>query len=163
LEQAIRAYGKTYSLARASGLYHSVLSWFIKGERGLHLKTVDRLCEFFGMRLTKPRRVKDQSPHRKTVASLATPRRFDPSGLAGDEKEGRSTVTISEQLKRTIRGYGSNYAVARDTGVQEQVLSRFMNGKQGLYLTTVDQLCEFFGMRLSRPKRVKDRSPHRRS
>ena len=78
------------------------------------------------------------------------------------ESEG-ITVTISEQLKRTTRGYGSNYAVARDTGVRETVLSRFMNGKQGLYLTTVDRLCEFFGMRLTRPKRAKDRSPHRRS
>ena len=60
-------------------------------------------------------------------------------------------MTISEQLRKAIQGYGSVYAVARDSGVSQAVLQRFVTEKRDLYLATVDVLCEFFGMHLTQP------------
>ena len=60
-------------------------------------------------------------------------------------------MTISEQLRRAIRNYGSVYAVARDSGVSQSALQRFVTEERDLYLSTVDRLCEFFRMRLTRP------------
>ena len=62
-------------------------------------------------------------------------------------------MSITEQLKEAIRNYGSQYAVARDSGVSQPSIQRFMVGERDLYLATADKLCEFFGMHLTRPKR----------
>jgi len=70
-------------------------------------------------------------------------------------------MSISTQLREAIRRYGSVYAVARDSGVSQPALQRFMTEERDLYLGTVDRLCEFFQMRLTRPK-GKDQSPFRR-
>ncbi len=71
-------------------------------------------------------------------------------------------MSITEQLQEAIRNYGSVYAVARDSGVTQPSLQRFMADERDLYLATVDRLCEFFGMRLTRPKRGRDPSPWKR-
>ena len=60
-------------------------------------------------------------------------------------------MAVSDQLREAIKGYGTVYAVARDSGVDQAVLGRFMRGERSLYLETADRLCEFFGMRLTRP------------
>ena len=62
-----------------------------------------------------------------------------------------------------IKNYGSLYAVARDTGVPWSVLYRFVSDKRDIYMETADRLCAFFEMRLTRPKRAKDRSPYKRT
>ncbi len=72
-------------------------------------------------------------------------------------------MSISDQLREAIRKYGSLYAVARDSGVSESSLQRFMTHQRDIYLETADRLCELFGMHLTRPKRAKDRSPYRRN
>lgn len=47
----------TNSLAVAAGVPQPVLHRFITGDRpDIRLDTADRLCEFFGSRLTKPTR-----------------------------------------------------------------------------------------------------------
>ncbi|HUT11509.1 MAG TPA: hypothetical protein VMY42_13495 [Thermoguttaceae bacterium] len=71
-------------------------------------------------------------------------------------------MTLSEQLRKAIRNYGSVYAVARDTGVAQSILQRFMTEERDMYISTADKLAEFFEMRLTRPKRAKDQSPHKR-
>jgi hypothetical protein len=62
-------------------------------------------------------------------------------------------MSISEQLRAAIRNHGSQYRVAKDSGVPQPMLQRFLSGERSLHLTTVDRLCEFFGMKLSRPTR----------
>jgi len=71
-------------------------------------------------------------------------------------------MSITEQLRKAIENYGSTYAVSRDSGVNYSMLLRFISGKRDLRLETADRLCQFFGMHLTRPKRTKDKSPHRR-
>jgi len=60
-------------------------------------------------------------------------------------------MSIIEQLQEAIEGYGSVYAVARDSGVSQSCIQRFMVGERDLLLATADRLCEFFGMHLTRP------------
>ena len=60
-------------------------------------------------------------------------------------------MMISDQLRRAIRNYGSVYAVARDSGVSQSALHRFVTEERDLHLSTADRLCEFFGMRLTKP------------
>ena len=62
-------------------------------------------------------------------------------------------MTVSQQLKTVIDGYGSQNRLAKDSGVRQQTIQRFMSGARGLHVDTVDRLCEFFDMRLTRPKR----------
>ena len=71
-----------------------------------------------------------------------------------------TSMLISDQLREAIRAYDSVYAVARDSGVSQTTINRFVNGERDLYLGTVDRLCDFFGMRLTRPtrKRTKRKS-----
>ena len=71
-------------------------------------------------------------------------------------------LPVSDQLRTAIGAYGSVYAVARDSGVSQAVLHRFVREERDIYLATVDQLCDFFGMKLTRPKRNKDPSPWKR-
>ena len=64
-------------------------------------------------------------------------------------------MTISEQLREAIAGYGTLYAVARDSGVSYAVLRRFMAEERDVYLATANVLCDFFGMHLTKPKTKK--------
>lgn len=64
-------------------------------------------------------------------------------------------MSLSRQLREAIQGYGSVYAVARDSGVPQAVLQRFVTDQRDMYLKTADRLSEFFGMRLTRPTRSK--------
>jgi transcriptional regulator with XRE-family HTH domain len=69
-------------------------------------------------------------------------------------------MSISKQLKQAIRAYPSVYRLAKDTGISQPVLSRFVRGDRDLHLATVDRLCDFFGMRLTKPTR---KPPKRKS
>ena len=69
---------------------------------------------------------------------------------------------ISDQLKQAIESYGNLLSVSRDSGVAYPMLHHFMSGKRTLRLDSADRLCEFFGMRLTKPtvkppKRTKKR------
>jgi hypothetical protein len=64
-------------------------------------------------------------------------------------------MSLSDQLREAIRNYGSVYAVARDSGVSQPVLQRFVTDQRDMYLKTADRLAEFFEMKLTRPKRTK--------
>ena len=62
-------------------------------------------------------------------------------------------MAISDQLREAIRSYGSVYRVAKDSGVSQPVVQRFVKGERDLRLETVDRLAAFFGMELTRPRR----------
>ncbi len=59
-------------------------------------------------------------------------------------------MSLSEQLREAIRTYGSVYAVARDSGVSQTILNRFVRGERDLTLETAEKLTEFFGLGLHR-------------
>ncbi len=63
-------------------------------------------------------------------------------------------MLASEALRQAIRAYGSERQVARDAGVPQPVVNRFVTGKRDLYLATVDKLAARLGLEL-RPKRKK--------
>ena len=62
-------------------------------------------------------------------------------------------MSISDQLRDAIRNYGSVNAVARDSGVSQSGLQRFVTEQRDLRLETAARLAEFFGMRLTQPTR----------
>lgn len=58
---------------------------------------------------------------------------------------------MSDTLRRTIRDSGLTiYRVAKDTGVSQASLLRFMRGERSLRLDIADGLAEFFGLRLTK-------------
>jgi predicted transcriptional regulator len=69
--------------------------------------------------------------------------------------QGDFTMTISERLREAIRKYDSVYAVARDSGVSQSVLQRFVTGRRDLRLSTADRLARFFRLEL-RPEGATD-------
>jgi len=61
---------------------------------------------------------------------------------------------LTDQLRAAIDGSGmSRYAVAKAIALDQSTLSRFMSGKAGLALDTVDKLGEFLGLQLVTTKK----------
>ena len=60
--------------------------------------------------------------------------------------------TVSGCLRWQIEHCGkTRYQIAKETGVDQAALHRFIVGKTGLNLDTVDTLADYFGLEL-RPK-----------
>lgn len=58
----------------------------------------------------------------------------------------KPTNKVSDQLRQLIDNCGlSRYELAKQTGIDESTLSRFMSGERGLSMKAVDTLGEFFG------------------
>lgn len=61
----------------------------------------------------------------------------------------RNIAAISDQLRVAIETCGlSRYAVAKRAGVEQAVLSRFMAGKAGMSLKSIDAVGRVLGLRL---------------
>ena len=68
-------------------------------------------------------------------------------------------MSLTQQLREAIAGSGVTlYRVAKDTGIPYAVVHRFARGERGISLETADTLAEFFGMHLTRPRRIAPRS-----
>ena len=69
-------------------------------------------------------------------------------------------MAISDQLRTAVEAYASVNRTAKEAGIPQPVLQRFMSRQSGLSLPHVDRLCDFFGMRLTKPtrKRTKRKS-----
>ncbi len=64
-------------------------------------------------------------------------------------------MTLTDQLIDAIEGSGATlYRVAKDSGVPCAVLQRFVIRERGITLKTADKLAAYFGMRLTKPRRV---------
>lgn len=63
-------------------------------------------------------------------------------------------MALHDELRQAIENSGlSLYRIAKDSGVAYQVLHRFARGERDLTLETASKLADYFGMRLTRPKR----------
>jgi transcriptional regulator with XRE-family HTH domain len=57
--------------------------------------------------------------------------------------------TFSGQLREAIEaGPKTRYQIAKETGLDEGLLSRFVHGKSGLSVSSIDKLCECLGLEL---------------
>jgi transcriptional regulator with XRE-family HTH domain len=60
---------------------------------------------------------------------------------------------FSDQLRRAIQDSGmTRYAISVQTGIDQAVLSKFMAGKIGLSLDSVNKLMDLLGLEI-RPRR----------
>jgi transcriptional regulator with XRE-family HTH domain len=68
---------------------------------------------------------------------------------------------LSDQLRQAIDASGmSRYAIAKAIGLDQSVLSRFMAGKSGLAVETIDNIGELLGLRIvieKKPSKSKGR------
>lgn len=70
-------------------------------------------------------------------------------------------MRISDQLRKAIRDSGLSFSeIARAIGISQPILSRFMSTDPDTHRDiqlerTADKLADFFGMKLSEPKRKK--------
>lgn len=65
------------------------------------------------------------------------------------KRSGEKLAPLSEQLKAAILDGGvTRYRIAKDTGISEQTISKFLNGHQNIGLRTVDTIGQYLGLRL---------------
>jgi plasmid maintenance system antidote protein VapI len=65
-------------------------------------------------------------------------------------------MALQDQLRHAIECSGLTlYRVAKGSGIAYQVLHRFASGERDLTLETASKLANYFGMKLTRPKRPK--------
>jgi transcriptional regulator with XRE-family HTH domain len=63
-------------------------------------------------------------------------------------------MAVSDELRKAIEKSGvSRYRIAKDLGISEATLSRFMSGERGLTLKVLDKLCDHLGLQLAKQKR----------
>lgn len=61
----------------------------------------------------------------------------------------RKRRTISGQVRKAITSSGiSRYRISLETGIDKAALSRFMAGKVGLTLNSVDKLAEYLDLEI---------------
>jgi hypothetical protein len=64
-------------------------------------------------------------------------------------------MSLTTQLRIAIETSGVTlYRIAKDSGVPYAVLHRFAVGERQIKMDAADKLADYFGMRLTRPKRV---------
>ena len=61
----------------------------------------------------------------------------------------RKPKPLSDQLRRAIRESGlSRYAICKATDIDQSAMSKFLAGRVGLSLASVDRLADFLGLKL---------------
>lgn len=65
-------------------------------------------------------------------------------------------MALQDQLRKAVKDSGLTlYAIAKGAEIAYPVLFRFARGERDLTLETATKLADYFGMRLTRPKRPK--------
>ena len=60
---------------------------------------------------------------------------------------------LSEQLRQAVENSGlTHYRISKDTGIDPAVISRFMSGKAGMTLASLDKLVAYLDLELT-PRR----------
>ena len=67
-------------------------------------------------------------------------------------------MSLTSQLREAIADSGLTvYRIAKDTEAPYAAIYRFATEQRNINLETADKLAEFFGMHLTRPKRIAPR------
>jgi transcriptional regulator with XRE-family HTH domain len=62
-------------------------------------------------------------------------------------------VSLADQLREAIKGCGlTHYRIAKESGVQQTILSRFATAERNVQLDTAEKLAAYFGMTLTPPQ-----------
>ena len=65
-------------------------------------------------------------------------------------------VKLSDQFRRAVDASGmTRYRIAKELGIAESTMSRFMSGDRGLSLEYLDRLAELLDLKLVLPRRKK--------
>jgi plasmid maintenance system antidote protein VapI len=65
-------------------------------------------------------------------------------------------MALQDQLRQAVQDSGLTlYAIAKGAKIAYPVLYRFASGERDLTLETATKLADYFGMKLTRPKRPK--------
>jgi transcriptional regulator with XRE-family HTH domain len=63
-------------------------------------------------------------------------------------------VRLSDQIRRAVDASGlSRYRIAKELGVAESTMSRFMSGYGGLSLANIDALADLLGLDITTTRR----------
>jgi transcriptional regulator with XRE-family HTH domain len=63
---------------------------------------------------------------------------------------GRRRVSLSDQIRRAVDASGlSRYRIAKELGIAESTMSRFMAGKGGLSLANLDALADLLNLNIA--------------
>ena len=63
---------------------------------------------------------------------------------------GKRRVKLSDQIRQAVDASGlSRYRIAKDLGISESTMSRFMSGKGGLSMDYLDRLAELLELNLA--------------
>ncbi len=63
-------------------------------------------------------------------------------------------ANVIDELRRAIAKSGrTEYRVAKDSGVPQPVLNRFLHGTRGISLATAARLCKYLGLHLAPTRR----------
>ena len=58
-------------------------------------------------------------------------------------------MMVSERVREAVEtAEATRYRIARETGIEESALSRFLSGERGLPMEAIDTLAEYFGLEL---------------
>jgi transcriptional regulator with XRE-family HTH domain len=62
----------------------------------------------------------------------------------------RQAPKLSDQVRQAIRGADcTRYAMAKATGIDQAVLSKFLTGERGMSLESLDKLAEFLNLQIT--------------
>src|SRR5262245_39063489 len=76
---------------------------------------------------------------------------IDNGGVMG-RKARDGPPGLAEQLRQAVRACGlSLNQLARETGLHQAQLSRFLRGERSMRLEAAEKLCEYLGLRLTGP------------
>ena len=95
--------------------------------------------EFRNRRLTPEEVARDEEVRRRVQEE------FPPAASTASASPG----LLSESLKRAIcDSEKTEYQIAKDAGVSQIVVSRFMTGERDIRMATADKLAEVLGLKL---------------
>ena len=63
----------------------------------------------------------------------------------------KKQLPLSDQLRQLVADCGiTRYRISQDTGIDQAVLEKFVNGKRGISLSTLDVLGEYLSLEIRR-------------
>jgi hypothetical protein len=101
-------------------------------------KKIDRV--FREGRLVAEEVARDEEVRRKVQAEF-------PPAAASTSASGRLSQALRDALRASDK---SMYLIAKDAGVSQIVLSRFVSGERDIRMATADKLAEVLGLKLAK-------------